>query len=213
MEKTTSMFVDTKKMSYEDFLKLPETKKRYEIIDGQLVFTMPPSPQHQVVSRNLFRLLDHFVVGHALGEVLYAPLDVVIHQDPMRTRQPDLLFVSHQRRSIIGKHAIEGGPDLVVEILSASVTRLDVEDRLEEYGSIQVQECWLVSPEAWTVEVLQRTPQRFERAGLFGLGDAIISTVLPDFRLRLGKVARLQHAMPEPGAETPEIPLRAHQAA
>lgn len=80
------MAIDTKKLTYEAFLKLPETKRRYDVIDGELLFMSPsPTPHHQRILRNLFRLVDRFVTGHNLGEVLYAPLDILIRRDPLRS--------------------------------------------------------------------------------------------------------------------------------
>jgi Uma2 family endonuclease len=183
------MVIDTKKLTYEAFLKLPETKRRYEVVDGELLFMSPsPTPQHQRISRTLFILLYRFVTEHNLGEVLYAPLDILIRRDPLRTRQPDLLFVSQQRQGIIGSQHIEGGPDLVVEVLSPANTRAEVQNKLQDYWTIQVQECWLVSPEARTVEVLRRAAQEFERASLYGMGDVLTSSILPGFRLEIADI-------------------------
>jgi hypothetical protein len=42
-----------------------------------------------------------------LGEVFIAPIDIVIRRDPLRTRQPDLLFISNARRYIIGRQVID----------------------------------------------------------------------------------------------------------
>lgn len=183
------MAIDTQKLTYEEFLQLPETKQRYEVIDGELRFMSPgPTTQHQRILRNLFLLLYRFVETHSLGEVLFAPLDILIRRAPLRTRQPDLLFVSQQRQGIIGNQHIESGPDLVVEILSPSHTRASVEEKLDDYWTIQVQECWLVSPEAGTVEVLRHAPHGFERAGLYGRGDEITSAVLPELRVLVADI-------------------------
>lgn len=180
------MAVDTQKLTYEEFLKLPETRQRYEVIDGELRFMSPgPTTQHQRILRNLFLLLDRFVETHSLGEVLFAPLDILIRRAPLRTRQPDLLFVSQQRQGIIGSQHIEAGPDLVVEVLSPANTRANVEEKLDDYWTIQVQECWLVSPEARTVEVLRHGSHGFERTGLYGMGDVITSAILPDLRVQV----------------------------
>ncbi|MBI3988201.1 MAG: Uma2 family endonuclease [candidate division NC10 bacterium] len=180
------MSIQTKNLTYEEFLKLPEMKRRYEVVNGELIYMTPsPTPSHQMISRTLFRVLDHFVADRELGEVLYAPLDILIQQNPLRTRQPDLLFISKERLAIVGEHMIEGGPDLIVEILSPANTRLDLEEKLKDYGSINVRECWFVSPEAQTVEVLKFTSGRFERIGLYGLGDVITSEVLPGLHLKV----------------------------
>ena len=180
------MAIDAKKLTYDDFLKLPEIKRRFEVVDGELFYMSPsPTPQHQRVSRNLFRLLDGFVVGHSLGEVLYAPLDVLVQREPLRTRQPDILYVSAERQSIIGSQHVEAGPDLVVEVLSPGNTGVDMEAKLADYWTLGVYECWLVSPEGRTVEVLRHATSGFERAGLYGVGDTLISRVLPGLRINV----------------------------
>lgn len=183
------MSLKTKDITYEEYLEMPEIKQRYEIIDGEMIFMAPgPTPKHQMNSRNLFLSLYNFVASHQLGEVLYAPLDVLIQQKPLCTRQPDLLFISKERSSIIGKQMIEGGPDLVVEILSPSNTRADVEKKLKDYAVIDVRECWLVSSEARTIEILKLSFNRWERLGLYGTGDRITSEVLPGLCLKVDEV-------------------------
>jgi Uma2 family endonuclease len=77
-----------------------------------------------------FMKVDSFVPMHRIGLTFLAPLDVVIRRDPLRTRQPDLMFISNARRYIIGRQVIEGGPDLVVEILSPSNTRRELQEKL-----------------------------------------------------------------------------------
>ena len=183
------MTIDTKKLTYEAFLALPETKQRYEVIDGEMLLMSPsPTPEHQRIALNLSLQLAPFVREHQLGELFFAPLDVLITRSPLQTRQPDLLFVSNPRRDIIGPQQIEGGPDLIVAILSPSNTRADMEAKLHDYWRIGVQECWLVSPEARTIEVMQRGGAHFARSGLYGMGDRIDSSVLPDLHLRLDDV-------------------------
>jgi Uma2 family endonuclease len=177
------MTVDLKHLTYEAYLALPETKARYSIVDGELVMAASPTPDHQTVVQETFVKLDSFVRAHRLGRVFLAPLDIVIRRDPLRTRQPHVMFISNARRYIIGPQVIEGGPDLVIEILSPSNTRREVEEKLRDYQAIDVREAWIVSPEARTVEVMRLSSAGFQRLGIYGLGDAIASQVLPEFRL------------------------------
>jgi Uma2 family endonuclease len=60
-----------------------------------------------------------------------------------------------------------------------------MEAKLADYWSIQVQECWLVSPEARTVEVLHHAASGFARTGLYGMGDVMVSRILPELRLHV----------------------------
>ena len=181
------MTTQTKKLTYEEWLKEPETKERYEIVDGEVIMPAAPLVVHQTFSGNIYRPLWPFVRENGLGRVWYAPVDVVVQQTPLRVRQPDLLFVSSKNAAIVDDR-IYGGPDLVVEILSPSNNRSGIEGRLVDYARIECQECWVVSPEACTVEVLRLENGQWRRNDLYGLGDSLESTVLPGFELPVSDI-------------------------
>jgi Uma2 family endonuclease len=182
------MTVDLKHLTYQQYLDLPEMKARYSIVDGIFVMDAVPTPEHQLILQELLLKLVPFIREHRLGELFIAPLDIVIRRDPLRTRQPDLMFISHWRCSIIRQQVIEGGPDLVIEILSPSNTRRELEEKLQDYQAIGVREAWIVAPQAQTVEVLQLSPERIERLGLYGLGDPIVSQVLSELQLTVDDI-------------------------
>jgi Uma2 family endonuclease len=182
------MTVDLKHLTYDVYLAMPEMKQRYSIVDGELVMAASPTPDHQTVVQETFVKLDSFVREHRLGRVFLAPLDIVIRRDPLRTRQPDLMFISNARRYIIGMQVIEGGPDLVVEVLSPTNTRQELQEKLQDYQTIGVREAWVVSPQARTVEVLKLSPEHIERSGLYGLGDLLASHVLPELHLTVNEI-------------------------
>jgi Uma2 family endonuclease len=182
------MTADLKHLTYEAYLALPEMKQRYSIVDGELVMAASPTPDHQTVVLELSSTLNSFVREHRLGRVFLAPLDVVIRRDPLRTRQPDLMFISNARRYIIGLQVIEGGPDLVIEVLSPANTRRELEEKLRDYQAIGVREAWIIGPQGRTVEVLQLSQEHSERSGLYGLGDAIVSQVLPELHLTVNEI-------------------------
>jgi Uma2 family endonuclease len=186
--------VKAKRLTYEAWRALPETKQRYEIVDG--VMLMPPGPtaDHQWIMMTILRPLDDFVKERGLGVVLPAPVDLLIQREPLRTRQPDILYLSAERTGIRGRAELRGlqfleiAPDLVVEVLSPSNTRRDVEDRLEDYRRIGVKECWLVRPEAETIEVLRLSGEEATSAGIFGVDGILRSEVFSDFTLPIGDI-------------------------
>jgi Uma2 family endonuclease len=61
------MPVDTKKLSYEEYLAMPEMKCRYEIFDGELVVAASPIPIHQWILGNVYRVLHAFLSFHCLN--------------------------------------------------------------------------------------------------------------------------------------------------
>lgn len=170
------------RLTYEEYLKEPETMLRLDIVDGEVTMAAGPTRHHQIVSGNVYRPVHSFVSDGELGEVLYAPVDVVVQRDPLRVRQPDLLFVSNARAEILGDR-IEGGPDLVVEILSPSNSRADIESKLADYALIGVRECWLLAPQGRTVETLQLDGGEWKRLAIRGVGENVETVVLQGLEL------------------------------
>src|SRR5437867_3959291 len=94
------------KLTYEDYVGLPDDGRRYEILDGELEVSPAPAPRHQGVSRNLLWVLHGHVRERGLGSVYCAPIDVILA--PTSVVQPDLIFIGGGRESIITARAIEG---------------------------------------------------------------------------------------------------------
>lgn len=178
------MSTQTKRLTYDEYLKGPEIKARYDIVDGVIIMAPSPTLEHQKILRQLFLSVHGFVAERQLGEVLFAPLDVLVQREPLRTRQPDLLFVSNQRSGILGQ-IIEGAPDLVAEILPPVNTRSDLEAKLGDFAALGVPECWLISPEARSVEVLELVEGNWTRLAISGLGDQVQSNVFSGLELHV----------------------------
>jgi Uma2 family endonuclease len=188
------MAVTVQKLTYEEYLATPEMRQRYEIIDGDLIMSPAPLPFHQWIVGNLYTALRGFVALNRLGIVLLAPVDIVIRRDPLRTRQPDLLYLSAERSGMAGGAQLQGlqllqhAPDLVIEVLSPTNTRRDLADKLEDYRAIGVRECWIISPEAQTVEVLRLSPEGIHTVDIFGTGMTVRSEVLAELALPVDQV-------------------------
>ena len=138
--------------TWEDVERMPDDGNRYESIGGQLYMTPAPVIRHQRVSKRLqsalMRLLEE--TGH--GEVFDAPCLVEFPGTGDRV-QPDLLFVSNERRGIITEKAVHGAPDLVVEILSPSTAHRDRGIKLDLYARRGVREYWIADPVEDVVDV------------------------------------------------------------
>lgn len=67
-----------KKISFEDYLLMPEINRPYEIIDGEFMPSPTPIPAHQRVSANIFIRLKEHVEAKGLGVVFYAPVDIIL---------------------------------------------------------------------------------------------------------------------------------------
>lgn len=186
--------IESKLITYKDYLLLPELNRRYEIIDGELQMTPSPTKRHQKLVLRIATLLESFVSERNLGEVLPAPMDVLIEKDPkLRTRQPDILYLSKKAGDISSdedSNFIVTAPNLVVEILSSSDSRRKIREKLNDYHRIAISECWLVSPEAETVEVLDLPSDEIRTVALYSIGGHVNSKVLPGFSLSVNQIFR-----------------------
>jgi Uma2 family endonuclease len=169
----------TRPLTYDDLAALPDDGKRYELINGELFELTGPTTKHQWSSSRLYTRLDGFVQQRQLGLVFYAPIDVYF--TPYNTVQPDIVYVSRERSGIIRAQKIEGAPDLLMEVLSASNRGHDVVTKAAVYASFDVLEYWLVDPERETILVQSL------RDGVFvpvESGDGIArSLLLPGFEV------------------------------
>jgi len=131
-------------LTYEDYRALPDDGRRYELLEGEIQVAPAPSTRHQLISRNLEFLLHAHARERRLGEVMDAPVDVIL--DRGTVVQPDLLFVSSARLGIISERGIEGAPDLAVEILSESTQAIDRGAKRQLYARYGVLHYWIVDP-------------------------------------------------------------------
>jgi Uma2 family endonuclease len=138
-------------LTYEDYVFLPNDGRRYEILEGELSATPPPSTKHQTVSGNLLVLLSQHIRERNLGKLFHAPIDLILESSSVL--QPDLLFVSSAHEHIITERAIEGVPDLVLEILSPTTTRTDRVTKAQIYARYHVPSYWIVDPEKQNIEI------------------------------------------------------------
>jgi Uma2 family endonuclease len=78
-------------VSEEEFLQLPESSTKIELIDGEVIVSPAPSPQHQEVVRRLIRAVETWIGSLQEQErptMLFAPVDVRFRRG--RILQPDV---------------------------------------------------------------------------------------------------------------------------
>jgi Uma2 family endonuclease len=177
----------TTHLTYDDFVKLPDDGKRYEIIDGELFVNPAPVPRHQRIVARIVSAFDQYIETHG-GWAAGSPVDVVLADD--RIVEPDVIFIKDDRASIIGPKNIQGPPHIVVEVLSDGTRRYDEVQKRKLYESSGVDEYWVVDPELELVKVYRATNGVFVRVAEIDteIGGDITSPLLPDFALPVAKV-------------------------
>lgn len=168
---------------YEDYLRLPNDGRRYEIIRGVLYVANAPSYEHQYSVLKIGRYLDEFVEEQQLGVILSAPFEVRLSESSNPV-QPDVLFLSNTQKPKRALQKFEGAPSLIVEVISPSSIRLDRKIKLDEYEQAGVQEYWLVDPKTRSVEIYTLSNGEYALLGQFTGSEAIESLVLAGIELK-----------------------------
>jgi Uma2 family endonuclease len=129
-------------MTTAEYFQTPETVLPQELAFGEFRVADSPSVSHQRVVREFVMALTPFVQEQRLGELLFAPMDVVLDFEAALVVQPDLLFVSKERAHIV-TDKVYGVPDLVIEVLSPYPRIGRLSERLGWFARYGVRECWL----------------------------------------------------------------------
>jgi Uma2 family endonuclease len=159
-------------------------KAPFQLINGKLVYMASPLYLHQDTIGNLYALMYPFIKKNKLGKVQFAPLDV--HFDEENVFQPDLLFISNERKDIIKKW-IHGAPDLIVEVLSSNKS-YDLGEKREVYGKYNVLEYWAIDYKAKTLDAYVNEGKALVLKKSYKSEDEVYSEVLKGFSFVLGEI-------------------------
>ncbi|MGH7176092.1 MAG: Uma2 family endonuclease [Tepidisphaeraceae bacterium] len=145
------MSVGTIKMTARQFLELGEDPPgvRLELVDGEIAVSPSPIPDHSFVVHALSRIVGQHIETDDLGQ-LFGDVDTIFGEHDVR--RPDLLFFRKDRLYLIGAKAMEGPPDLAVEVLSPSSVSTDRKHKFKLYASGKVTYYWIVDPRQHTIE-------------------------------------------------------------
>jgi len=171
----------------DDYFALPGEYPRYELLEGELIEMTPsPTSKHQQILFRLARLLEAHCQTRESGEIMIAPLDVVL--SPRTVVQPDIIFIAQARRAqLIGEH-ITGAPDLVVEILSPATGARDLNQKRKLYARYGVKEYWIVDPEDETIEIQQLHGKVFSTIAIFEKSQKLASPTFEGLAVEVKQV-------------------------
>ena len=149
--------------TYEDYALLPPDGRIWELVEGEFHVNAAPVPFHQTVSRRLQYQLMTLLENTGIAWIFSAPVDLILSE--ITTLQPDLVIIASKPGHPISDRAIEGRPDLVVEILSKNRSYDQVLKR-RVYAKYAVPEYWILDPLGGTLEVLALHGSSYRRTAL-----------------------------------------------
>jgi Uma2 family endonuclease len=133
-----------------DLREIPDDRNRYEIIDGELFVTPAPSLRHQELSASFFITIRPYLKAHGIGNIIYAPADVVLADDTVL--EPDLFVFPPIEGKLPARWEGAAGLLLVIEVLSPGTARTDRTIKRRRYQREGIPECWIVDGDARVVE-------------------------------------------------------------
>src|SRR5215471_4951888 len=155
-------------ITYEEWLQMPATEGREEVVNGQIRKLPPNKLPHPDVIDNLTAAF-HRQLDRRTTKLFASVFGLVIRKEPLTCREPDIAIFDRSSM-VIEDGYIHSAPQLAIEVLSPSETRKEIKEKLRDYESIGTEEVWLVSPEAATVEVLLLEEGKLRRTGIFAEG-------------------------------------------
>lgn len=153
---------------------------------GEIERTPAPSPDHQfVVQRLLFML--HKAAGSRFA-ILQAPCDLILGSS--RVRQPDLMLIANQRKSIIHTMGVAGPPDLIVEVLTRTSEQLDRVVKMRQYAQFGVPEYWIVDSRRDRLEqyLLNQETTGYHLANAYLSNDQVTSGQIGTHLFRVNEI-------------------------
>lgn len=168
----------SKSYSYADYLTW-RFKERVELIKGK-IYSMSPAPRriHQKISLR-FTISMGNQLKESSCELYEAPFDVRFVREGTSDNQvtnvvqPDICVICDLSK--LDDAGCLGAPDLVIEILSPSTSKKDVQVKYALYQEFGVKEYWLVHTTDQLVDVFDLEDERFQLRKIFANPDKIDS--------------------------------------
>ena len=136
-----------------DYESIPDGV-RVELIDGVIYDMAAPSFEHQIIAGAVYRALADYRDKKGSKDCipLIAPYDVQLDMDDKTMVQPDVLVVCRKKGRDLRKR-LYGAPEFVLEVISPSTKKRDVQDKQTKYMNAGVREYWIVDPDERSILV------------------------------------------------------------
>ncbi|HRI53294.1 MAG TPA: Uma2 family endonuclease [Pseudomonadota bacterium] len=181
-----------RKLTVDDFLRIPEEERSHELIDGQIVKRALPVWRHQTVVTRLDRALGPYDRKAAKGRRggWFIRPEVEIRFSRHVLLRPDL---AGWRRDLFPADAdldtlLNVRPDWVCEVISPSHRRKDTVEKRTQYADFGVPHYWLVDPVKKTFVALALVSGHYIEIASFGAGEVAKTAPFTGTSFKLGEL-------------------------
>ena len=146
---------DANTLTADELLRLYARGVRGELIRGVLHETMPTGGEHGETVSNLHFLMASVVKPRRLGRLATSDSGVWLEREPDTVREPDIAFISAERLPLDVRVSgyYEVTPDLVVEVVSPSNSRREMDEKARMWLEFGARLVWVVYPVTRSVDV------------------------------------------------------------
>ena len=128
----------------EDFQALPE-KCLVELIDGVLIENETPTFVHQMIVSMVHAAFFSFIKKNRGDcKVIPGQSGVQLDSDDRSMLVPDLYVICDKEK--IRRFGVFGAPDYILEVLSPSTRKRDLNLKVHKYWDAGVREYWMIDP-------------------------------------------------------------------
>lgn len=166
------------RIGLQEFLALPGLdERRLELIDGEVYEKPMPTWGHGTIAGELYYHLRPWGFPSAEPRAIILETDAFAASSPL----PDLAFYPADPPPAASW--MERPPQVAAEMLSPGQSRSELRLKVEMYLRFGVTTVWVIDPERRSADLYEGG----RRSTIDEQGE-LRSTVIPDFRLRLGDV-------------------------
>lgn len=165
----------------EEFSRLPDDGRRYELVRGVLVEMNMPKPRHGQVCGRVQAYVFNFC-NDRLGHVLSNDSGILTERDPDTVRGADVCFYPYSKLppGPLGTDYLPFPPDVVFEVLSPDDRPVKVMRKTREYLAAGVLAVVIIDPDDRAIEIHRANGQ----VEIVGMNDALkLPEIDPDFSL------------------------------
>ena len=162
----------------EDIYALPDGQ-RAELIDGHIYYMAPPTRKHQLISGELFTIINNYIKSKGGScEPYIAPFAVFLNEDDKNYVEPDISVICD--KSKLTDRGCSGAPDWIIEIVSPGSRRMDYYTKLFKYRTAGVRVYWIVDPEKSRITVYDLEHEDMQE---YSFSDTVKVNIYPDLSI------------------------------
>ena len=178
------MTTQSRLMTADELLMMPEDGYRYELIRGVLIRKMPPGDRHGDAAAWTAVEFGTYVREHDFGAVR-AEIGYKLESDPDTVRAPDVSWIAPGRAPEPIPGYRDGAPDLAVEVKSPNDSRPEMFAKAQMWIGYGTRIVLVLDPEPVTVTVYRPNsePVVLDEDGVLDLSDLLPGFACPVWRL------------------------------